>query len=418
MKFAIQTVSALALLGGLIAMRQDSDRIVILTGDSMGYLAPCGCSSPMMGGILREGSVIRSLSIPGHTTLLANGGLVESAGRQDELKAETLAESLADLGVAAINIGVADARLGPGSMLQLSQLSGEKLISLSIDHPHDQALGATVVSGPFLVGGVVDPASLAAAFLGDARVPLDAAVKELVDAAAEARLRPILMLQGSRETAVRLAKSFPALALIEYSSTGQPPSSMETIGTSVLATVGDHGKYLVKLEYRDGHFSGYKNIPLGPEYRDDPVISRFYKTYLGRVKSEKLLDKVPRGKTAAYSGSWACMPCHGQDAHVWKASAHRFAMLTLAKMGHDFDPDCVSCHVTGLASVTGFRSESATPQLSGVGCESCHGPGLAHARAPKTVRLARLTERACIGCHNPLNSPNFEFSSYWPKVRH
>jgi len=417
MRFASFGLSIAAFCWGLAAMQSEGKRVVVLSGDVQGYLSPCGCSSPMMGGIRRMASVVRSLETSGQTTFLENGGMVDGVSRQDEMKAETLVQTVADLDVAAVNVGLADARLGPGSMLQLSQLSDDKLISLSLAHPRDHNLGDTVVSGPFLVGGATDSGTSVATILGDTPVALDASVKSLVDAAGEAGLKPILMLQGSRDTAVALANRFPGLALIQYSSYGEPPQKMEMVGRTVLATTGDRGKHIVEFVYRDGRFTGYRSMALGPEYRDDPDASRYYAAYLRRVTSEKLLDKVPRAVTPAYAGSWACISCHPAAGRVWKSSGHRHALSALQDQGHALDPDCVSCHVTGLASTKGYRSTRSTPQFAGVGCESCHGPALAHAQNPST-RVPKLTEAACTGCHNTLNSPNFDFATYWPKIKH
>jgi uncharacterized protein with PIN domain len=226
------------------------------------------------------------------------------------------------------------------------------------------------------------------------------------------------MLQGTHETALRLAKSFPRLALIQYSSVGDPADRMEMSGSTVLATTGEHGKHIVQLIYKDGKFTDYKSVPLGPEFKDDPTVSRFYSAYLRRVKAEKLIDRVPRHSTPAFAGSWSCTPCHNSATRVWKGSAHRVALQTLTKAGHDFDPDCVSCHVVGSDSTRGFKSQRSTPQFAGVGCESCHGPAAAHAKDPTRQKLPRIGEQACVRCHNPLNSPNFEFRSYWRKILH
>ena len=54
-----------------------------------------------------------------------------------------------------------------------------------------------------------------------------------------------------------------------------------------------------------------------------------------------------------------------------------------------------------------------------VGCESCHGPSLAHADNEEvhTAYYARAADR-CTGCHDRENSPEFQFDPYWAKIRH
>ena len=57
--------------------------------------------------------------------------------------------------------------------------------------------------------------------------------------------------------------------------------------------------------------------------------------------------------------------------------------------------NCGSCHVTGLNTQSwGFKEFS-------VGCESCHGPGAAHAKEPKKVKpFAEVDDQVCGSCHS------------------
>lgn len=73
--------------------------------------------------------------------------------------------------------------------------------------------------------------------------------------------------------------------------------------------------------------------------------------------------------------------------------------------------NCGSCHVTGLNTQSwGFKEFS-------VGCESCHGPGAAHAKEPKKVKpFAEVDDQVCGSCHSRGTSPEgFHFpASYRP----
>ena len=65
---------------------------VVFGSEINGYLTPCGCSKPMVGGIPRRATLLKQLAEK-HTLLaLENGDLTKAAGRQDELKAESLIE--------------------------------------------------------------------------------------------------------------------------------------------------------------------------------------------------------------------------------------------------------------------------------------------------------------------------------------
>jgi hypothetical protein len=65
--------------------------------------------------------------------------------------------------------------------------------------------------------------------------------------------------------------------------------------------------------------------------------------------------------------------------------------------------DCVSCHATG------YQPGGAWSQ-AGVGCESCHGPGSAHALSPYAVKPEASWGTACTDCHARGSAPVVEAS--------
>ena len=108
-----------------------------------------------------------------------------------------------------------------------------------------------------------------------------------------------------------------------------------------------------------------------------------------------------------------------------------------------FDPECLSCHVTGWDPVeyiryrSGFLNEEYAAdddervlqqKLAGNQCENCHGPASRHlelvdsgeldlAKKEVTVTLEQV-KRTCYQCHDTDNSPDFEFDAYWEQVKH
>lgn len=412
-------VAAIGLAAGMLHSAQPAEpEVVLLGGDALGMLAPCGCTEPMSGGIRRRATAIRQLWAQGRTTFLENGGLVAHPGRQSELKAETLAQTLGALGVSAINLGASDAALGSGELLAIDRLSGHKVISGSLSPSPTNPIARQIEHGPFLIGGVTFEGRRVGSILRETPVEVGAAVTDLIDRAAASRLAPILMLQGNRLQAIQLARDFPALRLIEYRSAGSPPQEIEWVGDTALATPADQEKHVVRLEFSNGKFSGYSAIDLSPVYKDDAAARRFYRAYLARVGAEKLLEAVPRRATERFAGTRVCGNCHEQASLVWKGSKHAHALGDLEKEGHDRDPDCVGCHVVGLESKYGYLSRRSTPKFANVGCESCHGPGLRHALDPKRVRLGLAGEKSCSPCHDLEHSPGFNFATFWPRIRH
>lgn len=134
------------------------------------------------------------------------------------------------------------------------------------------------------------------------------------------------------------------------------------------------------------------------------------------------------GAEPKYVGNQGC-GCHKSQIKSWTRSAHGKAFESLkpgkrktAKKRANLDPDkdytrdkkCLKCHTTGYRENGGFRDMASTPELKGVGCESCHGPGskyrILHDEKPSS--LTREENKAdgawygsedpdvCLACHN------------------
>ena len=100
--------------------------------------------------------------------------------------------------------------------------------------------------------------------------------------------------------------------------------------------------------------------------------------------------ETPGSVGAVYVGNKACKKCHFLQYRSWKATGMAGAFELLApgaraegktRVGLDPNADyrrdagCLGCHSTGFGEPGGFRTLEETPELAGVGCESCHGPG-------------------------------------------
>ena len=128
-------------------------------------------------------------------------------------------------------------------------------------------------------------------------------------------------------------------------------------------------------------------------------------------RERQLFDK------SDYVGSAACQSCHAKEHGLWAQSAHARAFTTLEKNHEDKNPDCQRCHTTGFKEPTGFPAGGSA--LTGVGCESCHGPGKRHVDDPAHAAgtILTLTDKCdtcaitliCGKCHDDANDPGFEF---------
>lgn len=124
---------------------------------------------------------------------------------------------------------------------------------------------------------------------------------------------------------------------------------------------------------------------------------------------------VPEG-TPAYIGSSACASCHSAAYAWWEKHRHGRAYQTLVDRHKEFSMSCFQCHVTGHGEPGGATiTFNLGGELKNVGCESCHGPGEFHARAPLEFRSTMVRapeERLCRSCHDAEHSDQFDFEIY------
>lgn len=387
----ISGVVASVLVGWQPQSKQAS--VIYIGGNSSGYLSPCGCVKPMTGGIRRKATYLRQNRLA-NDLYVELGPFVKDTLRQSQLKLDTLAEFGASANVDAMGLTAKDLAFDPAILAASNSLSKNKFIQ-------SQTAGVnTIISTKGWTIGSLSPA----------RGGLQQAWRMLE---VEADGEPILvMFDGDEAAATAFAANRPGLQVVCYPSLA--PEARNVGGVMVVGT-GERGKFVGRL---DLVAKKYRSIALTPEYADDPAVSRIYRRYLDRVTGENLIALEPRAAAKAFAGSRACQPCHTKIYDQWTKTGHGKAFVTLKKDAHDFDPDCVKCHVVGLDKVTGFKSEKLTPQLQHVGCESCHGPSRDHAKKPKVYKSAPATEKSCASCHVPDHSPAFSFDSYWKKIKH
>lgn len=120
--------------------------------------------------------------------------------------------------------------------------------------------------------------------------------------------------------------------------------------------------------------------------------------------------KDPWSVFQGYQGNGACLGCHQQEAEAWALTHHSIAWRTLEQSRKTEDTKCVGCHVTGFGQEGGWTAEK--PELTGVGCEACHGPSGPHD--------GERTEPAttCAGCHDAEHSIQFSYAKGLPLIDH
>ncbi|MFN0062380.1 MAG: multiheme c-type cytochrome [Myxococcaceae bacterium] len=120
---------------------------------------------------------------------------------------------------------------------------------------------------------------------------------------------------------------------------------------------------------------------------------------------------------ADYVGSDACASCHEEASAVFMGTPHANAYATLKEKRKQHHLECIRCHVTGWQAPGGVCDVVHIAGRTSVGCESCHGPGSLHLLNPTAANIRRrMDKRLCVSCHDPENSPHFEWEKYLPLI--
>ena len=411
---------------------------LLISGEELGYLEPCGCAEGQLGGFPRRDSVIQQLAVKGKTLLpVANGDLIDNASRQSELKAEIGFAALKEMGYAAYNVGERDLLLGIDRLKYLQDMSGIPFLSANLFHGGSRVFQPFVLHTVNLQGNQIQVAIigiLSQSFeiqvenaevglrLEDPVVVLGDLVEQL-DQAADCI---VLLAHTDLAESEGLASTFPQIDVVvsghEIEELQEDPVLVEN---TVLLNTGTKGKAVGQLDIR------WSDDKAAPDYRfqalslserlpDSPRMIELLTLYQQMLSAENLSEDIEREPPATggmYVGSASCKGCHAEAYALWKKSKHAHAYETLVSHGHATDPECLTCHTVGFGFQTGFVNMETTPNLPDVGCENCHGVGGNHVKNPQKG-YGQVTKADCLTCHTTQNSPKFNYGVYLPKIRH
>lgn len=433
------------------------DFVLALTGQSHGYLQPCGCSSPQYGGLARRWEFLNSLAKKGWTIIPVDVGEIAATNTstpqaQNLLKYETAMRALAALGYQAVGLGRDEFRVGLMELLPQYALNNKypRHLALNIDGnpagiyremgvaPYDviqvgkaPKIGVVGVVGAKLAAELKEPQlkpALAASVLPEA----------LRDLKAKAEFN-VVLFQGLEDEARACAqwcaeqrRKHPSLApvhlILHNNLDPEPPGILQDVAGTQLVTVGHKGKYVGIVgvwRTRNGYQYKYQMVAIGPEFEPKsgdtnnpvlPLMEQYAKTvkernlmarfHFGPHKTQRLLQA--KNIEAKFVGSEICANCHDKASQVWSHSGHSHAYDTLVNATdpslRNFDGECVQCHTVGFRYETGYndpRIRARTKDLlKHVGCESCHGPASMHVNDPNNKEYYPLINEFAAR-HNP-----------------
>lgn len=344
------------------AHARESALNILYTGAIKGELEPCGCSpETQSGGLARLSGYISANKKALFPYVLVDAGNTFSDGTpQGRLKNDAILSSFALMGYDAAALPANKAVKAVKSGLKINISSDEKL-----------------------------------------------AKKGMIN----------ILLSGKTVSELKAVKGWDVM----ISSSGEELEKPEMSGSTVIVSGFPKGQKLgilsLKLDSK-GKVIGSSHMwqALKQDAAEDPVVRAVLKEYDQKVAALLKEEELKPAAGGPYLGSESCVECHQSYVDNWKATKHSAAFATLERVGKSKDPECVKCHVVGFGEEGGFLSLKATPGLSGVQCESCHGPGRDHAADFSPMRQVGID--ICLRCHTAENSPLFNFQKYFEKIKH
>jgi len=466
---------------------------IALTGQMHGYLQPCGCSEPQYGGLARRYRFLQTLKDKGWPLVAVDlGDLAGHSGPQDMLKFETTIKALDLMNYTAVGLGKNE------FLLKLMEVQGFKVnykpaeppyfVSSNLEDKHNLVRtwviadkGKPAVGVACLIGhSVLQEVKKFPQVTFSANDNRTIVRKVLKDLAAKNPGIVVLLYHGTETEARACAefcaklhktdKQIPRVNVILCLENEEEPSGVaQNVADTMVVGVGHKSRNLgvvgvFPTAAGDSFEFKYQLVSIGPEYEmpkgkdaANPVLA-LMQQYAQEVKDGNYLAKFPRSKhpiqlaypNAKYVGSKRCADCHVHADKIWKTTKHYHAFETLVKAERpslrQFDGECVVCHTVGFEHLTGYADKNNNPKRNGllerVGCESCHGPGSAHANNPndrslhalmnpykakagegKAAQLYRLNQldKFCQKCHdidNDVNWGKVPFDQKWKEIAH
>ena len=415
---------------------------IFFTGNELGALQPCGCSGGQLGGLDRRDVVLKTVR-PVNRLVFDTGSLVAESTEQNLIKFNIVVQAFSQLGYDLVNLAEQDILIA--RQAGLLDVLGSAFNAITADGPEDAELPAKFTKRFTLNGASVD-VTVAAVDTED----LISRLPDLFAASADGSSSRVNILISNRldaKTVTAVLEPNLIDLLIVPPQSDEPTLISDANTGALVVSAGRLGKYVGKVQVALPAPSGvegpwlvlsFSAIPVTEDLPQNQALVDLYKDYQRLLKEANLLEKYPRfilPNNLEYVGSKSCKLCHDYEYKKWLTSSqvfipslpkqaspdsrHADAFATLEKIGSDFDPECVICHVVGMQFQTGFISPEKTSDLKDVGCENCHGPGSEHLGSLGAVETSGPIS-TCTDCHTSEHSTEYAGNEeqYFEKIIH
>jgi hypothetical protein len=410
---------------------------IFFTGNELGAMQPCGCSGGQLGGFARRYTVFNAVS-PQNRLIIDTGSLVEGAAEQSQIKFSIIVQAYTQLGYNAVNLTGEDILVAREAGF-LDGL-GSAFNCITASSADDIKMPAKFTKSFNLNGSSVE--AVVAAAETDEQI---AQLPELLasSAGSPAAVKILILNRADAKTIATVAEMNLVDLLIVPSQADEPTPVGDTNSRPLVISEGRIGKYVGKIQVifdtaKQKPRLIFSSVPVTEDIQQYKPLVELYKDYQRLVKDANLVERYPRfvlPDNLEYVGSKYCKLCHDYEYEKWMTSKqvfipgldkqaspdsrHAGAFATLEKVGSEYDPECIICHVVGIQYQTGYVSPAKTPEMKDVGCENCHGPGSEHVRSLGAIETSGPIS-TCSDCHTAEHSAEYASNQnrYFEKIVH
>ncbi len=416
----------------------DDGVVLLYSGNNDGVLAACGCPGNPSGGFAkRQGLVERYRATRPNVLVVDAGNLFPE--RKNETKVAYLARAAERAGYDAIGLGVAEFLLGAERLREMQKEHGLPFICSNVRDDSGRLVGAPHVvceKGGLKIGMFAVIADWAYGFprlewregleIEDPTVAARREVEALAgcDAIVAVSHQPLYRTRA-------FAREVEGIDVIIFGHEPKTLKTPERVGPKpadgpddrpLLVGTGEAGNFLGALTLRraeGGMLETNHNVTfLSAQVPGAEWVEMLYWDYVKEAKAKP----PPSWDTPVptrFESSQACGECHEPEYEQWKTTRHAHAFKPVRKAGRHEDPECVLCHTMGFGRKGGFVSMEETPALGRVTCQGCHVVTSDHEeKGVKPDPKMNISSRLCMSCHGPIQSPEFDYFVYKPKILH
>jgi len=384
--------------------------LILYTGRTQGLLNSCSCKGHEFGDLSRQATVVKHFREAAPELLAVDAGNV--LGVHDAPVSARVLAAYTAMGYDAVALGRSELRYFAWEKAEEKYRRDIPWVAANLVDAEGRPLFATHISKKVAEKGILVTAFIPAAWsnylpdrLGWRILPPEEARERFLKeplAAADA----VILLDPGLGAGGAAAAELVGAALTVRST--ERTASCDLSSRAPWADSGPNPQFigLVRLDQgtdrmvaADNHF-----LPIGACIALDEKLS-------AEVFTEKQKAAEIAFATMGRGTPSSCGECHKSIYAAWKEYPHARAYETLKAKGRENDPVCLSCHTTGAFQEKGFRSLEATPELAGVGCQTCH-PLREECRPTMDRKVIVPDEKVCLSCHDTQHSPRFNYRRY------